>query len=949
LESGNPNSVVTSSSVLEAFSGRPLEPKRATMGKVESPVNPSELVKPTQNLAALARVVHKKHIAAEAAVKAGLRRAKEPNQLQRTTFSFSRAGEYFDVRQLQTMTGQPFNCFHNVLIKELGDNAIDAAEQAGVAPLLFIKFRQTKNHLVLIVGDNGPGIAPDILARILDYSTLTSDKSAYRGITRGQQGNAFKTIVGIPFALKNKAPVVVEAQGVRHIIRAKVDPAGNVSVDCDQKPATERPGTRVALAIPTTRDLARVIHQWGREFSLFNPHLGVQIWEIGQTSNLGKSAPPKKRKIGNLYRPTLKNTGDFKKPLPTDPTSPWWYDDPSFAKLVFAHVGAQAHKPFRGFLSEFAGMSRTPKLKAVCDQFPNIKTMGDFTDESDAPYLLSLMKAQTKAPSASTLGEVGEEHFRQRFGEWYGISRLWYKKVAVNARASFVVEVALAEVQSPAHFFYGINFSPTFEDPLAGTCFSVFHEYHQGLKPLLGFLHVRNGHGRHYAVAFHLISPVLEFLDKGKTRLKPTNEMVRATEKAVKAVCKEVYQEGKRRERDAARQERADRERDNPHAARVKFTEIMDQIIPEAVALAGGNEYQVSAHTVFYKARPLCQKLTSKELISAYFEQTLLPAYQRRHGPILLPDGRPAIYYEPRGVLYEPHSGVEVPLGTREVANYLFPSWLYNKILFIEKQGLWPTFQRAMLAELYDMAIVAGEGYATEACRVLLANADKAKDYQLFVLHDADHYGKNIALKLRKASQRMPGHKANVIDLGLTLADGLAMGLEPEEYVRRKALPSDLELTDLEREYFGGEQKTYGSKPSWLCKRIEYNALSAQQQIDYAIRKLKAAGIRPKLIPPDKALRVTANEHFAVVVASMVEQVARETISLEDIIAKIQNQLRKDVAFKEARHWVEKRFKTRPTESWTAALKERVNTMVARHSGKIKNATVKLILESLER
>src|SRR5262249_7153993 len=155
------------------------------------------------------------------------------------------------------------------------------------------------------------------------------------------------------------------------------------------------------------------------------------------------------------------------------------------------------------------------------------------------------------------------------------------------------------------------------------------------------------------------------------------------------------------------------------------------------------------------------QPLTKRELTSSYFEQTLLPAYQREHGPI------PGLYYESRGTLYEPHSKTEVPLGTREVEQYRFPAYVYDKILFVEKQGLWPVLKASSLAERYDMAIVAGEGYATEACRVLFRNAEQGKDYQLFVLHDADPYGYNIARTLREETRRMPGYQVGVTDLGL--------------------------------------------------------------------------------------------------------------------------------------------------------------------------------------
>ena len=59
--------------------------------------------------------------------------------LQRTTFEMSRAAEYFTVRELQTLTGQQQHRFVSVILKELLDNAIDAAETAGVAPVLHVR------------------------------------------------------------------------------------------------------------------------------------------------------------------------------------------------------------------------------------------------------------------------------------------------------------------------------------------------------------------------------------------------------------------------------------------------------------------------------------------------------------------------------------------------------------------------------------------------------------------------------------------------------------------------------------------------------------------------------------------------------------------------------------------------------------------------------------------
>ena len=244
----------------------------------------------------------------------------------------------------------------------------------------------------------------------------------------------------------------------------------------------------------------------------------------------------------------------------------------------------------------------------------------------------------------------------------------------------------------------------------------------------------------------------------------------------------------------------------------------MNDVMPAALDHATGGKYRVSTHTLFYSARPEFQKYTDRLLESQYFEHQLLPPYLLEH-----PGCAKWLYRESRGVLFEPHTGVEVPLGTREVEAYQFPRWRFDKILFIEKTGLWPVFKDSGLAERYDMAIVAGEGVATEACRILFQNAEEG-DYQLFSLHDADPYGYNIGRHYCARRPRMPGYNVNVCDIGLKLQDALDLGLEPEKASRKKAYPKGLVLTDLEQEYFDGEQV---SNKSWVYRRVELNAFTA--------------------------------------------------------------------------------------------------------------------------
>jgi hypothetical protein len=303
----------------------------------------------------------------------------------------------------------------------------------------------------------------------------------------------------------------------------------------------------------------------------------------------------------------------------------------------------------------------------------------------------------------------------------------------------------------------------------------------------------------------------------------------------------------------------------------------------------------------------------------------LLPAYQRQHGKLL------GLYYDPRGVLYEPHTGEAIPLGTREVDAYTFPAWLYDKILYVEKKGVWPIFQSAQLAEHYDMAIVAAEGYANEVVRTLFEHADQDRQYQLFVLHDADPDGYNICRTLREATERMPDYSVDVIDLGLHLEEGLSLGLDTEEFTRKKALPDGLVLTETEREYFEGEEvwrDESTGKRSWKCQRLELNAFTAPELIDYVKRQLQQADVRGKVIPPDEVIGQRARLVYEQKLDALVDRVVRETIPLDQIKRAVAAQFRERMPWQDMRDWVEASLEDTPTRSWSNALELNVRDAV---------------------
>ncbi len=448
-------------------------------------------------------------------------------KLDRTTFESSRAGEYFDARQLSALTGVPQTEFASVCLKELIDNALDACETAGVAPEISIDVRDEEGVIRLAVSDNGPGIPPEVVRKVLDYNIRVSDKAAYRSPTRGAQGNALKTIIGIPYSLGVREPVVITARGVRHTIKPWIDPAGHVRIAHTEDPDGGAEGTRVSLQITTGYDVPEHHLQdfhplhWVSSFAAFNPHATFRYQ--------GKSASAE---VSKIYKST--HGLPFKKYVPSEPTSPHWYSSASLRALVFSHIADARNGgrdlPLGEFVRQFQGLTSTAKAKAVTRHLPAFRHLSDFEDahEEAVGELLHRMQESSKPPKPAALGFVGEEHLRAFFESTYEVKEVKYVRRSglLPSGLSFTFEFALATLDRPGHLYTAINYSPTFGDPLEGTALAGPQFKAHGIKGFLSQGHAlpQSERAWHYsptsvAVAAHIITPAPIFLDRGKTRL----------------------------------------------------------------------------------------------------------------------------------------------------------------------------------------------------------------------------------------------------------------------------------------------------------------------------------------------------------------------------------------------------------------------------------------------
>jgi hypothetical protein len=279
------------------------------------------------------------------------------------------------------------------------------------------------------------------------------------------------------------------------------------------------------------------------------------------------------------------------------------------------------------------------------------------------------------------------------------------------------------------------------------------------------------------------------------------------------------------------------------------------------------------ARQIMYAARPDILRLTGRNKFGdQYFTQTLLPDYITEHPE---ETANWDVIYDARGHLTEPHTGRSVPLGTLQVRQYVGerprlgaaaelnaskmyptagPRHRYKNVLFVEKEGFDELFQAVNLAERYDLAIMSTKGMSVTASRAMIDKISPLVD-KVFVLHDFDISGFSILGTLGTDSRRYTfANKPNLVELGLRLDDVTNEGLDAEAVEvkdsSREARRDTLEehgATEEEIEFLCPEDETKD------CQRVELNAMTSRQLVDFIEKKLQEHGV-DKLVPPEETL-----------------------------------------------------------------------------------------------
>ncbi|HKM55930.1 MAG TPA: ATP-binding protein [Isosphaeraceae bacterium] len=684
----------------------------------------------------------------------------------RITFEREDWTAFRTVEGLQRRAGTSIADLAAVVVKELVDNALDAAGdcELGLA------------HGVITVQDRGEGIPGNDqeIARIFSMNRPQISSKYLRLPTRGSLGNGLRVVVGAVVATGGK--LFVSTRGRRLEVIPDLASGQSEVIRGDDFPI---PGTRIevllgAPLVPSNDDL-------------WMGMVAIDAARARESQYIGK-------------------------------TSPHWYDLDSFHELVMSVQNGITTRELIAIY--FDGCSR--KASDIVGGFSAIPAKALCREE--AGMVLCNAKKLTSKVNPQRLGETGGNAFPGEYARKAAHALMPRGTDGSQVTIPVAVE-AWASIDSTyenSGIIVLVNGSPCVTDAFAQRMAKSKETLIHG-----GGMSFRLKTGND-PVLFHvnIITPFIPITSDGKSpslgtfRLLIEPVMVRAWKRATKG---------------------------KPKSEKVDIKSVVFENMDAEIAVVSSNRtYRFNWRQVFYRVRPIVAEKTGQELGWTYFSQTLVREYLKEFGD------EPMAYRDSRGTFYMPHGGASFPLGTMEVEKYDRPSYLFNKVLVIEKEGFFEALKTDGWPERHDCALLTSKGQPTDAARDLIDLIGEAREpVQVFLIHDCDAAGTIIFQSFQDETAARPKRSLEIVNLGLDvkearqLADG---GIVQIENVSRNA---DQPVA----RYVNAQDW------DWLqSHRVELNALTTEAFIDWLDAKM--GPYDGKVIPPVDHMADHLHDHL---------------------------------------------------------------------------------------
>ncbi|MFD1562003.1 DNA topoisomerase VI subunit B [Haloarchaeobius amylolyticus] len=168
-------------------------------------------------------------------------------------------------------------------VKEAVDNALDAAEEAGILPDVYVEIQEAGDYYRLIVEDNGPGLTKESLPKVFG-KLLYGSRFHAREQSRGQQGIGISAAVlysqltsGKPAKITSRTQGSEEAEYFELIVDTDEN---EPEISVEETTTWDRPhGTRIELEMEANMRARGQLHDYIKHTAVVNPHARLELRE----------------------------------------------------------------------------------------------------------------------------------------------------------------------------------------------------------------------------------------------------------------------------------------------------------------------------------------------------------------------------------------------------------------------------------------------------------------------------------------------------------------------------------------------------------------------------------------------------------------------------------------------------------------------------------------------
>jgi len=808
-------------------------------------------------------------------------------------FSINREFDFVRLDGLRRATGQPAHEWDLYVVKELIDNALDADEvlwcdDLTQPPCLHIRMEHIKvperhSQQLFVQVSNRAAFPVEQIADIFATRWYTSRKAFIKGLTRGALGNALKTLLGIPYALRHRLagdwrpdlkPLSILCGGMEYLPHYVVDStAQTIYLECEAKGGKPVEGTVISVGLDHfEQEMPRTLAQvelLAQQYHLCNPHAECH-WtvEIEGQEWTGE------------YAPDRDWAGKFREIAPVQ-----WYPPTAFQDLLGAlyrkrfsdddtgRLPVEAIcRYFNGFSSEIADSSQgqSPIAIAVDALGQSDLTKADIEGQAAMRLYDSLCQHSPRFDSTK-LGCIGPRHVRTVLTQVLPVDGEVFYECATDTgddpNTPFAIEAAVARLKDgKRQIWTAINFAPTYGDPFIRRWLRAPIRPAEPVLGLRGLLDVYDLPDDTPVILFlHLVCPNVERDEFSKTEINhlPFKQVLGdVLDRLLKALQQAQEDEKLRLEQAVFRALDAILEKLDPEE---RF--VVDQLLEKL-------QVQLAQDPV------LAAWLETPDAMSRL--RAYISSYEHSRNAVLTTHvARPAT-----GTVSIPlHPDRHFSVSAEYVSRDLLAQRHVNKILYLQVQELEPVvIENGWLCRM-DMVLLRNPPNP-DGLQSALLHCVVSSDLPILVLHNADEVGRAIVERMRTWLEKRDMNVARIIDLGLNTADDPDNNTPPTRLVEMmpgelatwlmarfevlgipvKSLPTDADIRRDIRERF--ERLLLGYLWEGMSQRLEVTRLLVDLD-----RQLHLAETMADKVLDDQVKHCLAQESCAKSYAVVLDQV----------------------------------------------------------------------------